>query len=148
MLDGSYPDFLILIVYSIKILNRYVLPGYPSIGLHTSSVKRKKWDGTRIPRITRIVTDDKISVGIRQIRAIRVLFQLRIENHNYLSHFEKWYALNQSNSLTDDQCIGLTSNPDPGLTGFFSNSSSSFRNFSIIYFGTFSKSFSTLLFEI
>jgi hypothetical protein len=72
--------------------------------MHTSSVKRKKWDGTRIPRITRIVTDDKISVGIRQIRVIRVLFQLRIGNHNYLSHFEKRYALNQSNTLTDDQC--------------------------------------------
>jgi hypothetical protein len=63
----------------------------------------KKWDGTRISQITQIGTDDKISVGIRQIRAIRVLFQLSIENHNYLSHFEKRYALNQSNSLTDDQ---------------------------------------------
>ncbi|VVB95229.1 Uncharacterised protein [uncultured archaeon] len=36
-----------------------------------SSVKRKKWDGTRIPRITRIGTD--VSVDIRQIRVIRVL---------------------------------------------------------------------------
>ncbi len=72
--------------------------------MHTSSVKRKKWDGTRIPRITRIGTDDKISVDIRQIRVIRVLFQLRIENHNYLSHFEKRYTLDQSNYLTDDQC--------------------------------------------
>lgn len=72
--------------------------------MHTSSVKRKKWDGTRIPRITRIGTDDKKSVDIRQIRVIRVLFQLRIENHNYLSHFEKRYTLDQSNYLTDDQC--------------------------------------------
>jgi hypothetical protein len=92
--------------------------------MHTSSVKRKKWDGTRIPRITRIGTDDKISVGIRPktkrrackacpipcklrfqfIRVIRVLFQLRIENMNYLSHFEKRYTLDQSNYLTDDQC--------------------------------------------
>jgi hypothetical protein len=70
---------------------------------HTSSVKRKKWDGTRISRITRIGTDNKISVCIRQICVIRVLFQLRIGNHNYLSHFEKRYALNQSNTLTDDQ---------------------------------------------
>jgi hypothetical protein len=48
--------------------------------------------------------DDKISVDIRQICVIRVLFQLRIENHNYLSHFEKRYSLDQSNYLTDDQC--------------------------------------------
>ncbi len=38
------------------------------------SVKGKKLDGTRIPRITRIGTDEKISVDIRQIRVIRVLF--------------------------------------------------------------------------
>ncbi len=70
---------------------------------HASSVKRNKWDGTRIPRITQICTDDKVSADIRQIRAIRVLFQLGIGNHTYLSHFTKRYALNQSNSLTNDQ---------------------------------------------
>ncbi len=64
---------------------------------------REKWDGTRISRITQICTDNKISVDIRQIRAIRVLFQSGIENHTYLLHFTKRYALNQSNSLTDDQ---------------------------------------------
>ncbi|MCG7849673.1 MAG: hypothetical protein MIO93_10905, partial [ANME-2 cluster archaeon] len=62
-----------------------------------SSVKREKWDGTRIG------TDNIISVGIRQMSVICVLFQLRINNHNYLSHFEKRHALNQLKSLTDDQ---------------------------------------------
>ncbi len=40
--------------------------------------------------------------------------------------------------------MGFTSKPDLGRIGFFSNSSSSFRNFSTTYLGTFSKSFSTL----
>lgn len=75
-------------------------------GNQMSSVKREKWGGTRILRITRIGTDNIISVGIRQISVIRILFQLRIKNHNYLSHFEKRYALNQSKSLTDDQWNG------------------------------------------
>jgi hypothetical protein len=41
-----------------------------------SSVKRENWDGTRILQITHIGTDNKISVGIRQISVIRILFQL------------------------------------------------------------------------
>ncbi len=49
----------------------------------------------------------KSSVKIRQIRVICVLFQLKIENYHYLSNFEKRYVLNQSKSLTDDQCSHL-----------------------------------------
>src|SRR5659263_595776 len=40
--------------------------------------------------------------------------------------------------------MGFTSKPDLGRIGFFSNSSSNFKNFSTTYFGTSSKSFSTL----
>jgi hypothetical protein len=45
----------------------------------------KNTDGTQITRMTRMRTDNKISVPIRQISVIRVQFQQMIKNHNYLS---------------------------------------------------------------
>jgi hypothetical protein len=69
------------------------------IYIQTSSVKREKWDGTRITRITRIDADNKISVGIRQISVIRVLFQLSIKNQNYPSHISNELVRTGTNSL-------------------------------------------------